>query len=303
MRVTSTPKSRISVLRNDRLVPLIPETRTASTARVQPWRDILLERHTVGNIEIPEHEHHEFCMHLQLEGETELEWWTGGRNGLEQTGPGSLIVLPAGTRDRLRWQGTSQRLVLSLGREAFQRAIGEDRSLPALEFADHWSLRDPALQHIVTEMGREAREGWPLNSLYADLLGMQLSSLLLRRYAAGPVVLPAIQGGLPILKLRRAMEYMTENLHRDVRLEEVAKELEMSSFHFAHLFKGSLGESPYQYLQGQRIARAQQLLSGSSLSLEEIASATGWSSSVNFVRSFRQRVGQTPGVWRRGHGA
>ena len=300
--MSTSTQSRISVLRNDRLVPLIPETRTVSPARVQPWRNILLESHTVGDIEIPEHDHHEFCMHLQLEGETELEWWTGGRHGLERTGPGSFILLPAGTRDRLRWQGTSRRLVLSVGAEAFQRAVGEDRSLPAMEFRDQWSLRDPGLRHLVTEMGREAKEGWPLNSLYADLLGMRLSAYLMGRYAATSIASPPFKGGLPVIQLRRAMEYLTENLHRDVRLDEVAQQLGISAFHFAHLFKGSLGQSPYQYLQDQRIARARQLLSGSALSVEEIALSAGWNSSVNFVRAFRQRVGRSPGAWRKDHG-
>jgi AraC family transcriptional regulator len=287
------------VLRNDKLVPLIPARRDAAPPREQPWRHILLERHTVGDIEIPEHEHREFCMHLQFEGDTELEWWTEGRNGIEHTTPGSLILLAAGTRDRLRWQGTSRRLVLSVGSEAFHRALGEERSVPVLEFVNRWSLRDAALQNIVAEMGREASEGWPLNSLYADLLGLRLSTLLIRRYAAVSVPIPALKGGLTGIKLRRAMEYLTENLHRDVRLDEVAEELGLSSFHFARFFRGSLGQSPYQYLQDQRIARAKQLLKSSALSVEAIAASTGWSSPVNFVRTFRQRVGQPPGAWRR----
>jgi AraC family transcriptional regulator len=32
--------------------------------------------------------------------------------------------------------------------------------------------------------------------------------------------------------------------------------------------------------------------------VQEIAQMTGFHSAVNFVRAFRQRVGQTPGVWR-----
>ncbi len=60
-------------------------------------------------------------------------------------------------------------------------------------------------------------------------------------------------------------------------------------------------ETPYQYLLEQRIDRAKHLLRTSDWPVQEIARMAGFHSSVNFVRSFRQRVGQTPGTWRKGH--
>ncbi len=315
-RVESAEPNRISVLRNHRLVPLIAAAngktrpgyhgfhsqRPDSQAHGghgqggQPWRGILLERHRMGAVEIPEHEHREFCLHLQISGEAEVDWWSDGRSGTEQTRAGSLILLAPGTRDRAQWRGMSDRLILSLKMDLLQEAAAGDAA--RVEFENRWALRDEGLRHILMEMGREAGAGWPLGGLYADLLGATLIGLLVRRHTAAALPMPAMKGGLSLARLRRAMEFLTENLQRDVRLDEAAGELGLSSFHFARLFRNSVGQSPYQYLLEQRIDRAKCLLRDRRLSVQEVAALTGWNSAVNFVRAFRQRVGQTPGAWR-----
>jgi hypothetical protein len=87
---------RISVLRDNRVVPLMPSRLKGGGE--QPWRGVLLEQHAVSAIEIPEHEHRELCLHLQTSGDEAMEWWSWGRHGVERTAPGSMIFLPAGTR-------------------------------------------------------------------------------------------------------------------------------------------------------------------------------------------------------------
>ena len=239
----------------------------------RPWRDVLLERHTLETVEIPVHEHREFCLHLQLQGNPELEWWCDGRNGTKKTTPGSLILLAPGTRDRLRWQGASDRLILSLHPDLLRRTAEDFGSNSETEFLNQWSLQDGAVRHIVMDMARESDEGWPLGGLYADLLGSNLAGLLLRRHAVTPLVVPQVNAGLPLQKLRRTMEYITENLHRDLRLDEIAGELRMSPFHFARQFRNALKRSPYRYLLDQRIAKAKVLLKNHNLTVQEIAYA------------------------------
>ncbi len=92
---------------------------------------------------------------------------------------------------------------------------------------------------------------------------------------------------------------MTENLDRDLSLEEIARQVSLSPFHFAREFRSTTGRTAYQYLLDQRIDRAKHLLKTRDWPVQEIAQMTGLHSAVNFVRAFRQRVGQTPGVWRK----
>jgi AraC family transcriptional regulator len=295
--VPAAAPSRISVLRNNELVPLLP-SRQPGDHIIQPWRDVLLERHSVRPSEIPEHEHHELCMHLQLTGDANFEWWSAGRNGIEKTAPGSLILIPPGTRDRLRWQGASDRLILSVRADALQRRAEELDSAGDIEFANRWSLHDAPLTNLLTEMGREASAGWPLGALYANLLETNLTSHLLQRHAANPVRIPSIKGKLPMPRLRSAFEFIADNLHRDLTLDDIAKHLALSPFHFAREFRNSTGQTPYQYVLDQRIARAKQLLKLRTHSVQEVAYETGFQSPAHFIRAFHQRVGATPGAWR-----
>jgi AraC family transcriptional regulator len=294
--VRDDERQRISVVRDSRLVPLLPSS-SKPASREQPWKDLLLERHTVPAIEIPEHEHRDFCLHLQTEGSDPMEWWSEGKNRIERTAPGSMILLPPGTRDRLLWRGTSKRIILSFPDDLLKNLV-EDAGGAVPSFQSQWSLQDPALRYLVTEMGREASEGWPLGKLYADLAATSLASLLLRRHALEKLFLPETRGGLPGPQLRQAMEYMTANLDRDLHLDQIARQLDLSAFHFARQFRVSTGQTPYQYLMDQRIRRAMQLLRERDWPVSEVAQLTGFGSAVNFTRTFRQRIGVTPQVWR-----
>jgi AraC family transcriptional regulator len=290
--------ARISVIRHDQLVPLIPTTSARKPISAQPWKGILLERHQTGGIEIPEHEHKDFCLHLQLSGSVGLEWWCEGHHGLEETRPGSLVLLDAGTRDRLRWDGSSERLILSITPEFMANIAADIGSAATVEFENRWALRDPALQNLILEMSREASADWPLGGLYADLLGTSLGTYLLRRHAAAPSQLLQLKGGLTFAQLRRVLEFITVHIHTDIRLEQMANELSMTPFHFARLFRKSLGTSPYQYVLDQRLRAAQSILKSSKHSVQAIAALTGWNSPANFIRAFRQRYGVTPQTWR-----
>ncbi|MCU0570810.1 MAG: helix-turn-helix transcriptional regulator [Oculatellaceae cyanobacterium Prado106] len=72
----------------------------------------------------------------------------------------------------------------------------------------------------------------------------------------------------------------------------------MSRYHFASLFKQSMGVSPYQFILMQRVERAKQLLKQSELTLTAIASMCGFANQSHFIRRFRQWVGVTPKVFR-----
>jgi AraC family transcriptional regulator len=289
---------RVTVVRNSKEEPLLAG-RPRLTSADSPWNGIVLERHTVSSVEVPEHAHGSLCMHLQLRGDVEMEWWCDGKNAVETPHAGSMILLPAGTRDRLRWEGTSERLIVSVSPAHMQHAVAQAGLGASPEIAMHWHLQDDGLRALLAEMGREAEAGWPAGSLYGDLLGMSLVQLLLRRYAVMPVALDHVQGGMPLPKLRRVLEFAEEHLHTDIRLEQLAAEAGLSAFHFARLFRDSTGVTPHQYVLEQRIARAKFLLRLGKQTVAEIALDTGFSSATNFVRAFRARIGTTPGAWQK----
>lgn len=285
-------------MRNSREVPLLAGRPRLSSAD-SPWKGIVLERHTVGSVEVPEHSHGSLCMHLQLRGDVAMEWWCGGRNAVEQPRAGSLILLPEGTRDRLRWQGESERLIVSVAPALMQRAAVDSGLPTAPEMAMRWHLQDDGLRGLLTEMGREAEAGWPAGSLYGELLGLSLAQWLLRRYSLGALPIRNVRGGMPLPRMRRVLEFVEAHLHEDLHLDGLAAEAGLSAFHFARMFRDSTGVTPHQYVLERRVARAQTLLSLGRLTVGEVAAESGFSSATNFIRSFRQRVGVSPGGWMR----
>lgn len=293
---------RISVLRNGEIVPLLPQTQSGPQAGVkkkQPWSGILLERHLVQPSEVPAHEHMDLCLHLQTGGEAGFEWWSEQRNEIVRSRPGSMILIAPGTSDRLHWQGASERLIVSIRPEWLGDYCDKSGAKESVEFQTRWDFRDASVGYLIAEMGREAEQAWPLGQLYADLLAMGVGSLLLRRYAADGFTAPGAKGGLSLNQLKRVMEFMHEHLAEDLRLEQIANELNLSSFHFAHEFRNSTGSTPHQYLLDQRMERAKELLQSTTFSVQSIAGLAGFRTPTNFVRAFRERVGATPGEWRK----
>lgn len=64
------------------------------------------------------------------------------------------------------------------------------------------------------------------------------------------------------------------------------------------LFRRRLKRTPYQEILRARIEHAKRLLSGTTLSIDEIAYQTGFSNSIHFSRPFRARTGMTPLAFR-----
>jgi AraC family transcriptional regulator len=142
---------RVSVMVGDRSVPLpISHGASAST----PWTGLILERHRVGAVEIPEHEHHTFCLHLQTSGPVEMDWHSHGRSGHLNTDAGNLIFLTPGTRDSLLWYGPSQRIIASIDPSILAMAATQLELNQVPDFENRWSFQDDQLRLLLTEMER-----------------------------------------------------------------------------------------------------------------------------------------------------
>lgn len=126
------------------------------------------------------------------------------------------------------------------------------------------------------------------------------------------VVPPHREGGqaqfivAPIAKMHEAdrlapiFDWIRDNLDGDLRLEALAERVGMSLRSFQRRFETATGQQPGQWIVAARIREAQRLLETSrSLPLDEIAHRTGFGSAANMRHHFSQRLGVSPGVYRR----
>jgi AraC family transcriptional regulator len=294
----NTPSKRVSVLVGTRSVPLLPGRPLTDSSR-SPWSGLVMEKHRVGAVAIPVHEHDTFCLHLQTSGPVEMDWNSSGRSGRIRSGAGNLIFLTPGTRDSLLWHGPSQRIVTSIQPSLLRQAAEQMELRGLCDFENQWSFQDEQLQLLLTEMDREMAAGWPMGALYGDLLGMSLSIALIRKYGLTSSPLIPLRGGLSQPRLRQILAYIEEHLDLELRLQELADLAGLSPFHFARSFRQSTGVTPHQHIVQRRVQRAKELLLQPEWSIEQVASATGFAGASQFSRVFRQNAGASPTEWRR----
>jgi AraC family transcriptional regulator len=92
-----------------------------------------------------------------------------------------------------------------------------------------------------------------------------------------------------------AMNHISENLDRDLALDEIARASAFSKYHFHRIFKAVVGETVSAFTRRLRLEwAANLLLSDRPLDVTGIAMECGFSSSQNLAKAFRQHFGMSP---------
>lgn len=108
-----------------------------------------------------------------------------------------------------------------------------------------------------------------------------------------------VRRGLAPWQVRRVLAHIEANLNTSIRNKDLAAIARLSEYHFNVAFRGSVGDSPHEYIIRRRMERAQGLMLSTEKSLSEIALECGLADQAHFCRLFRRIVGDTPAAWRR----
>ena len=102
------------------------------------------------------------------------------------------------------------------------------------------------------------------------------------------------------LRVINGIRYMEQNI-RDIVIsnQTLAENGAMSVNAYARLFKDQTGFSPRKYLSRMRVEKACNLLHHSQFSIEQIASACGFTDRYYFTRVFTQTMNTSPGAYRK----
>ena len=98
-------------------------------------------------------------------------------------------------------------------------------------------------------------------------------------------------------ELEKVINYINDNLDRDLNLDELAKIATMSRTYFCTVFKKFNGISPWDYITIKRVEKAIEMLKYSDATTLDIASKCGFNSSSNFYKAFKKITGKTPGEY------
>jgi AraC family transcriptional regulator len=278
-----------------------PEAVVASS-RALGWQNVCVVemRHESSEWAMPPLENH--CIIIQLGPPEQLSARIGGHSFDRRVQPGEVVIVPAGLP--AQWhrkdEGTHRALHLYLSPH-FVRTTAELHGLGAgrVSIQPQFGVRDGHIHHIGLALLCELKEANVVGRLYADSLATVLAMQLVRRCSDFRDV-QVSRGGMPPRKLRRAVEFINENLDKEqtVALATIAEEVGMSYFHFSRASKQSMGVPPNVYIVEQRIERAKKLLSETELPISEISLRVGFASQSHFTTTFRRLAWTTPKAFR-----
>ena len=146
------------------------------------------------------------------------------------------------------------------------------------------------LSDAVEESQRRS-SGWELS-----VVGLALHFLALLSRAMEDTVHLPIAAEKPAL-LEQAMSYIEKNLSRRITLEQMAKHLFVSTSTISQSFRKTLGISFYRYVTQRRLIAAKTLIE-QNVTLEDVASRTGFQDYSGFYRAFKQEYGISPRQYR-----
>lgn len=97
----------------------------------------------------------------------------------------------------------------------------------------------------------------------------------------------------------RSLALIEEKIHERLTVENLAKSIHFSKYHYQRMFREAVGESVMQYVTRRRISLAAGELAGTDSTILEIALKYGYESHEGFTRSFRACMGVTPAEYRK----
>ncbi|TXI01345.1 MAG: AraC family transcriptional regulator [Rhizobium sp.] len=213
---------------------------------------------------------------------------------------GMSVVMPAGYE--ASWEGdfpasTRIRVPLELVTRASEEIGGE------VELLNNFGARDTNVECFARLFADELdKPPHPAQRLIIDAVSCAVVVHLLRNYNAVDAVTDAGPPSLTARTIGKIVSYIEDNMHSTIGLLELAAIAGVSRFHFARLFKNSLGETPMSYVERMRIERAKNLIQQGRLALVDVALTVGFADQSHFTRRFHRHMGCTPAAYARNMG-
>lgn len=252
-------------------------------------------------------------------------------HGLDAMADADIIIVPA-WRDAeeptsaeltaaLRQANEQGKLIVGLCLGAF--ALGHAGLLDGREATTHWLAREMFAQNfprtlfrpdvlyvvdgnIVTSAGTVAAIDCCLHLLRerhgADAANHVARLLVTPPHRAGGQA-QYIERPLPRCAnddhLPGVLEWARENLSQTLSLDALAEVAKMSRRTFTRRFREATGTTVTKWLNAERVARAQQLLETTDLSIELITAEAGFGTPLALRQQFAAQLGTSPSSYRR----
>ena len=265
----------------------------------RPSGGAYVKRFTGGapEIEQPALSDHVLCLHLG--GAKRVRRSAGVPTRDFDVDEKALTIMPAGQSNRWVTTGPIDFAHLALEPRQLDRIALEefDRAPGGWELPDTVGLRDPLIERLFVDLLTSGARGDPHGRLYPQSLMTVLATRLVGEHAVGArgrARTTFHSGGMPDWRLKRVIEFMTDNMSADISLDDLTAASGLSRAQFFRAFKQSMGVSPHKHLRALRMERVGDLMRMSRFTVADAAQAAGLRTGPRFDAAFRRRFGATP---------
>lgn len=229
-----------------------------------------------------------------------VENWRAGEHRDFVFQRNEIVVTPAGVESGWRWHERSQVIVITLEPEKLERFAQSELGIllteTQLENVPQFLDRD------ITDAGvmlRDALEQEIGSAVMFESFARIFLIKLIQKYGRERDEEHAFSASFTARHYKRVLDFVATHYGRGITLEEMAAEAGISPFHFARLFKQTIGQPPYQFVMAYRVEQAKKLMADPARPLADIALACGFSDQAHFSRVFKRLSGSTPTAWRK----
>ena len=223
--------------------------------------------------------------------------------------PGESVVMPANKAMVIDFPLASENMptqCLALGIEAnkINEVVEKFNRHVAIENENNnWSLDESAshlinnidVNHLIERLTFTFIKNNKSKDVLLDLMIQELVVRLLQTRAKS-MILNDVKQVFNDTRIGAVIKYIKDNLtNRDLTVEALAKQAYMSTSHFHKQFKNTLGISPIDYINSEKIKFSKKLIKETPhFKMSEIAFRSGFNNSSYFNRQFKRLEMMTP---------
>ncbi|MGL5939719.1 MAG: helix-turn-helix domain-containing protein [Waterburya sp.] len=210
-----------------------------------------------------------------------------------------IIVTPAGVESGWKWHVKTKCIIITLDPVKFEKFAQTELGI----LLSTQQLRDlpQFLDEDITQSGIQL-----LEALQCELGSQVMFESFARVFLTKLILKYGLQDeeynfskSFTAQHYKQVLDYVAVNYGRNILLEDMAEQADLSSSHFSRLFKQTIGQSPYQFLIAYRVEQAKKMLNNPNALMVDIAFACGFADQAHFSRVFKKIEGLTPKQYRR----